>query len=185
MRKILFFVLFFVSGIICGQNILKTDTIFSVKYNYDRIENSKINLLISDEIPKCKTQIMVFDRTTDLTYNSEYSMLSVLEGFEKFTKSTIFSDYKYIIYSNFCYNCDFFDEITIIEFHYTQKSKVCIFKKEIDKIIKDKDFFNYPQEKLFYYKILENNVCYLLISTKSNPNNAIFENLKEKIEKLE
>ncbi len=41
-----------------------------------------------------------------------------------------------------------------------------------------------PQEKLFYYKILENNVCYLLISTKNNPNNTIFENIKNKLDEL-
>lgn len=184
MRKILFYSLFFVSGIIYGQNMPKTDTIFSVKYNYDRIENSKMNLLISDEIPRCKTQIVIFDRTKYVDDNLEYSILSLLNDFDKFTKTLIFSDYKYFIYSDFCYNCDFFDKITLIEFHYTQKSKVQIFKKGIDQIINDKEFFNYPQEKLFYYKILENNVCYLLISTKSNPNNAIFENLKNKIEKL-
>lgn len=184
MEKILFYALFFVSGIIYGQNVPRTDTIFSIKYNYYRIENSKMNLFISDEIPKCKTEIMEFDRTSDLIYNPNYYVLSVLNEFDQFTKSIIFSDYKYLIFSDFCYNCELFDKITLIEFHYTQKSKVSMLQKEIDKIIKDKDFFNYPQEKLFYYKILENNVCYLLISTKSNPNNAIFNELKNKIEKL-
>ena len=184
MRKILFYALFFVSSIIYGQNIPKTDTIFSVKYNYDRIENSKINLLIADDLPKCETQIMEFDRTSDLIYNSNYYVLSVLNGFDKFTKSIVFSDYKYLIFSDFCYSCEFFDKITLIEFHYTQKLKVQKFKEKIDIIINDEEYFNYPQEKLFYYKILENNVCYLLISTKNNPNNTIFENIKNKLDEL-
>ena len=184
MKKILFYSLFFVSGIIYGQNIPKTDTIFSVKYNYDRIENSKMYWLTKDLQSKCKTKYMEFDRTKYVDDNLEYSILSMLNGFNGFTKSIIFSDYKYIIYSNFCYNCDYFDKITLTEFHYTQKSKIEMFKKKIDQIIKDKDYFNYPQEKLFYYKILDNNVCYLLISTKGNQNNEIFNELKNKIEKF-
>lgn len=175
----------FISFIVYGQNQAKTDTIFSVKYNYDRIENSKMNLLTNDLISKCKTKHLDFDRTKYVDDNLKYSILSKLKEFDKFTNSIIFSDYKYFIYSYFCSDCDFLDEIILIEFHYTQKSKVEIFKRKIEKIINDKEFYNYPQDKLFYYKLLDNNVCYLLISIKNNANNDIFWELKKRIEKLE
>ena len=184
MKKAIFYSLFFVCSIIYGQNTPKTDTILSVKYNYDRIENSKMYLLTHDIKSKCKTKFLKIDRSTDLSYNLKYSILSILKAFNEFTKSSIFSDYKYFICSSFCYNCDFNDEITIIEFHYTQKSKVQIFKKKIEQIINDKKFFNYPNDKLFYYKILDNNVCYLLISIQDNANNEIFNELKNRIEKF-
>lgn len=175
----------FICLIAYGQNQVKTDTIFSVKYDYDRIENSKMNLLTHNLISECKTKHLDFDRNQYLDYNLDYSILSRLKEFEKFTSSKIFSDYKYLIYSYFCSDCDFLDEIILIEFHYTQKSKVEIFKRKIEKIINDKEFYNYPQDKLFYYKILDNNVCYLLISIKSNVNNDIFFELKKRIVKLE
>jgi hypothetical protein len=185
MKKLLIYPMLFVCFVVYGQNPAKTDTIFSLKYNYDRIENSKMSQLTNDLISKCKTKHLDFDRTLSLEYNQEYSILSTLKEFEKFTKSTIFSDYKYFIYSYFCFDCDFLDEITLIEFHYTQKSKAEIFKRKIEQIINDKEFYNYPQEKLFYYKILNNNVCYLLISIKNNANNEIFSEIKTRIEKLE
>lgn len=185
MKKLLIYPMLFICYIAYGQDQAKTDTIFSLKYNYDRIENSKMNMLTNGLISKCKTKHLDFDRTLNLEYNLDYSVLSTLKEFERFTKSNIFGDYKYFIYSYFCSDCDFLDEICLIEFHYTQKSKVEIFKRKIEKIINDKEFYNYPQDKLFYYKIFDNNVCYLLISIKNNANNDIFWELKKRIEKLE
>lgn len=185
MKKLLIIPILFICFIAYGQNQAKTDTIFSVKYDYDRIVNSRMDFLTHDLMSECKTQKVYYDRTKYVDDNLEYSILSKLKEFEKFTKSKIFSDYKYFIYSYFCTGCDFLDEITLIEFHYTDKSKVEIFKRNIEKAIIDKDFYNYPQEKLFYYRTLENNVCYLLISIKNNANNDIFWELKKRIEKLE
>ena len=182
--KLIFYPLFFACNFFYGQNAPKTDTIFSGKYNFDRIEHSKINQLTSNLKSICKTKEVKFNKSNNLDYNLEYSVLSILNGLDKFSKSTIFSDYKFFIYTKFCYNCDFFDDITVIEFHFNQKLKSDIFKKKIEAIINDKEFFNYPQEKLFYYKIANNNICYLLISTKDNPNNEIFKELKSRIERI-
>jgi hypothetical protein len=182
--KLIFYSLFFACNFFYGQNTPKTDTIFSGKYSFDRIEHSKINQLTSNLKSNCKTKEVNFNKSNNLDYNVEYSVLTTLNEFDKFSKATIFSNYKYLIYSKFCYNCDFLDDIIILEFHFNQKSKSDVFKAKIEGIIKNKEFFNYPNEKLFYYKIANNNVCYLLISTKDNPNNEIFKELKSRIEKV-
>lgn len=183
--KLIFYSLFFVCNFFYGQTTPKTDTIFSGKYNFDRIEHSKMNQLINNLKSKCITKEINFNKSNNLDYNLEYSVLSTLNEFNKFSKSTIFSDYKYFIYTKYCYNCDFFDDILIIEFHFSEKLKSDIFKKKMEVIISDKMFFNYPNEKLFYYRIVNNNVCYLIISTKDNPNNEIFKDLKSRIEKID
>jgi hypothetical protein len=182
----LFISLFFACNLFYGQNTPKTDTIFSGKYDLDRIEYSKIYQLTNNIKSKCTTKEIVIEhkRSNGLDDNLEYSTLSLLDGFNKFSKSTIFSDYKYFIYTKFCYKCDFFDDITLFEFHFNEKSKSNVFKKKIEIIINDKEFFNYPKEKLFYYKVVNNDVCYLLISTMDNPNNEIFEELKRGIETI-
>lgn len=183
--RIIFLFLFFACSLLYGQNTLFTDTIFSGKYFFDRIEHSNINKLTTDLESKCITKELTFSRVNNLDYNHEYSILLDLNAFNQFSKSTIFTDNKCFIYSKFCYNCDFLDDITLIEFHFSDNLKCDIFKKKIQKIINDKEFFNYPQEKLFYYKIVSNNICYLLISIKDNQNNVIFNELKSRIERIE
>lgn len=183
--KLIFYPILFACNLFYAQNTPKTDTIFSGKYNFDRIEHSKINQLTSNVKSKCDTKEVNINKSNNLEYNLEYSILSTLNEFNTFTKSTIFSDYKCFIYTKFCYNCDFFDDITVIEFHFNQKLKSDIFKKNMETIINDKGFFNYPNEKLFYYKVVKNNICYLLISTKDNANNEIFKELKSRIERIE
>lgn len=186
--KIHFYLLacFFACNLFYGQSTPKTDTIFSGKYDYDRIEYSKLIQLTNNIKSKCTTKEIVIEhkRLNGLDDNLEYSTLILLNEFNKFSKSTIFSDYKYFIYAKFCYKCDPSDAITLFEFHFNEKSKSDVLKKKIEIIINDKEFFNYPNEKLFYYNIANNNVCYLLISTKDNPNNEIFEELKKGIEKI-
>ena len=178
------YLLLFACNFCYSQSTCKIDTVFSGKYFFDRTEYSNISKWTNSLKSKCITEEINFDRSTNLENNLQYSIMSRLIGFNKFTKSTIFSDYKYIVYAKFCYNCDVFDDITLIEFHFNDRLKIKKFKLCIDKIIKDKDFFNYPQEKLFYYNITNDNICYLLISTKYNPNNEIFNELKKKIEVL-
>lgn len=183
--KLFLYPILFVCSLFYAQNKPKTDTIFSGKYNFDKIDHSKIKDLTINLKSKCVTKEISINRSKNLEYNLEYSILSTLNEFNKFSKSTVFSDYKCFIYTKFCFNCDFFDDITVIEFHYNQKEKSEIFKKKIETIINDKEFFNYPNEKLFHYKITKNNICYLLISTKDNPNNEIFNEIKSRIEKIE
>lgn len=182
----LFISLFFACNLFYGQNTPKTDTIFQGKYDFDRIEYSKINQLTNNIKSKCTTKEIVIEhkRLNGLDDNLEYSTLILLNEFNKFSKSTIFLDYKYFIYTKFCYKCDPSDAITLFEFHFNEKSKSDVFKKKIEMIIKDELFFNYPNEKLFYYKVVNNNVCYLLVSTKDNPNNEIFEELNRGIETI-
>jgi hypothetical protein len=146
-----------------------------------------MDVLTANMKSKCTTKQRDVDRKrlNGLEDNLEYTTLVLLKEFNKFSKSSVFSDYKYFIYTKFCYNCDFFDDITLIEFHFKEKSKSDVFKKNGEMIVNDKEFFNYPNEKLFYYKITNHNVCYLLISTKDNPNNGIFDELKNRIEKID
>ncbi len=184
--KLIFYSLLFTCNFFYAQNQPKTDTIFSGKYDYDRIEFSKINQLTKNIKSECITKELISEhkRLNGLDDNLEYSTLILLNEFNKFTKSNIFSDYKYFIYTKFCNKSDQADAITLFEFNFDSKLKSDIFKKKIQMIIIDKIFFNYPNEKLFYYKVVSNNICYLLISTKDNPNNEIFKEIKMRIENI-